>query len=274
MLFKIKKFSQKELDRFCELQRLCFSIQTNIAEQLQEGMDEKAVTRMMVQAYREAGAGNFFHLPVALFGARAALPGDWSVGQFFPKKNALKKGDSVILDASPLFDGFMVDTSYSFCFGSNPHHKKMMADLMIERPLILDAVNAGQTFSTIAEDVYQRAKAKGYDCAHEKHPGEVLGHRAGRWRVSKRKGWRYNGFDGATLFWFILKGKIANLGFKNQTPLWNRSATSHHKPTDGLWLVEPHFGKNGVGAKWEEILVIEDGRARWLQDDPPYLPLN
>ncbi len=26
-----------------------------------------------------------------------------------------------------------------------------------------------------------------------------------------------------------------------------------------------------VGAKWEEILVIEDGKARWLDDEPPHV---
>ncbi len=271
MFFKTKNFSKTELNRFRELQKICFSLQLKIAAQLSEGMDEKAATKIMMQEYRAAGVGNFFHLPVALFGPRAALPGKWRVGQFFPKANTLKINDSVILDASPLFDGYMVDTSYSFCFGQSASHAQMMRDLLAERQLILSAVNQGQTFAKIAEDVYTRAKAKGYDSAHEKHPGEVLGHRAGRWLIGGNKGWRYNGFDGATLFWFIAKGKIAKLGLKTQTPLWNRSATSDHKPTDGLWLVEPHFGKDGVGAKWEEILVIENGQAQWLQDDPPYL---
>ena len=37
------------------------------------------------------------------------------------------------------------------------------------------------------------------------------------------------------------------------------------------WLVEPHYACDAFGAKWEEILVIEDGRARWLEDDPPHV---
>jgi hypothetical protein len=36
-------------------------------------------------------------------------------------------------------------------------------------------------------------------------------------------------------------------------------------------LVEPHFAGDEFGAKWEEILVIEKGRAHWLQDDPPHV---
>ena len=270
MFFKTRNFSSTELERFLELQKLSFSIQTQMAEELEEGMDEKAVTRSLLLKYREAGAGNFFHLPVALFGERAALPGEWTVGHFFPKRKTLEPGDSVILDASPLFDGYLVDTSYSFCFGDNPGHTEMMRDLILERALILDAVNAGEHFADIAADVHERAQAGGYESAHEKHPGEVLGHRAGRWRIGG-KGWRLNGFDGATLSWFVAKNKLAGLGLKTQNPLWSRQTASQHKPTDGLWLVEPHFGKNGIGAKWEEILVIEKGKARWLQERPPHV---
>ena len=272
MFFKTKNFSKSELSRFLELQEISFSILTDMAASLEEGMDEKAVTRALVQKYRGAGAGNFFHLPVALFGARTALPGDWTVGHFFPKRKTLEKGDSVILDASPLFGGYLVDTSYSFCFGDNPKHTQMMRDLIKERALILDAVNEGQYFNKIASDVHARAAAGGYESAHEKHPGEVLGHRAGRWRMGG-KGWRLKGFDGATLTWFIAKNKLANLGLKKQNPLWSRQKASQHKPTDGLWLVEPHYGKDGVGAKWEEILVIQNGKASWLQENPPHVAL-
>ena len=269
MFFKTKNFSTQELEKFLELQKLSFSILTDTAKSLEAGMDEKAVTRTLVMKYREAGAGNFFHLPVALFGERTALPGDWTVGNFFPKRKILKKNDSVILDASPLFGGYLVDTSYSFCFGENPKHTAMMRDLIKERALILDTVNTGAFFDEIAHNVYMRAKSGGYESAHEKHPGEVLGHRAGRWRLGV-KSWRLKGFDGATLAWFIAKNKLANLGLKTQNPLWSRQKASQHTPTDGLWLVEPHYGKDGVGAKWEEILVIENGKARWLEDNPPH----
>ncbi len=271
MFFKTKNFSKDEMARFLTLQKQCFAIQHDMAKTLEEGMDEITVARELMRQYRAAGAGNFFHLPVALFGARTALPGNWRVGHFFPRDHKLCKGDSVILDAAPIFDGFLVDTSYSFCFGDNPAHDQMMRDLLSERHAILDAVNDGQSFCQIATAVFERAKTKGYESVHEKHPGEVLGHRAGKWRFGGLKGWRYHGFDSATLAWFTLKGKLAEAGLKNQYPLWNRRRTSEHPPTDGLWLVEPHFGKDGVGAKWEEILVIEDGQARWLEDSPPHV---
>ena len=93
MFFKTKNFSAKEIHRFRELQTLVFNLQTEIADTLEEGMSEKDVTTIMMKKYRAAGAGNYFHLPVALFGERTALPGDWTVGHFFPKKKFLKKYD-------------------------------------------------------------------------------------------------------------------------------------------------------------------------------------
>jgi hypothetical protein len=48
-------------------------------------------------------------------------------------------------------------------------------------------------------------------------------------------------------------------------------ASTAHTPHDGLWLVEPHAGLGPIDAKWEEILVIEDGNARWLDDDSPHM---
>jgi hypothetical protein len=38
-----------------------------------------------------------------------------------------------------------------------------------------------------------------------------------------------------------------------------------------LWAVEPHLGFHGVGAKFEELLVITDSDAWWLDDDLPHV---
>ncbi len=141
MYVKTQNFSAHELEKFLEFQQRSFSILTAAAARLAGGETGKEVARQLVMDYYATGFKSFFHLPVILFGERAALPGHWTVGKFYPKKKTLEEGDSVILDA-----------------------------------------------------------------AH-----------------------------------------------------------------DGLWLVEPHAGKEGVGAKWEEILVIEDGKARWLDDNPPHV---
>ncbi len=270
MLVKTRNFSAQALDHFRDLQRLSFSILETMAASLHEGQTEKEVTRALVRAYRDAGASAFFHLPVALFGERTALPGKWPVGKFFPKSKILEPGDSVILDAAPLFKGYLVDTSYSFCFGENDTHKKMMADLAQFRVQVCDDINAGNGFKQISDRVLETFGKLGYEPAHTKHPGAVLGHRAVK-TATLPFTWRISGFDGLSLTWFGIKDKLATSGVGRRSPLWNSSKASDHGPHDGLWLVEPHAGKGPVGAKWEEILVIENGKARWLDDRPPHV---
>ena len=228
------------------------------------------MARLLVRRYRQAGVKTFFHLPVVLFADRTALPGDWSIGKFYPRPRALRDGDSVIMDAAPLFFGHMVDTSFSFCFGENTEHRNMMTNLSQFRSQICDAVNAGDSFRAIAEDVNASLVAMGYEAVHRKHPGEVLGHRAIK-TARLPFAPRYRGFDAMSLGWFLLKGRLADSGLGRRSPLWNDKASSDHRPHDGLWLVEPHAGCGEVGAKWEEILVIEDGRASWLDAEPPHV---
>ena len=268
MFIKAKGYTKAEIERFRILQQTCFEIQTELAAELREGVSEREVAGELFQRYRKAGAGNFFHLPVALFAERTGLPGRWGIGSFYPRNVKLKRGDAVILDGAPLFDGFMVDTSYSFAFGANAKHAEMMRSLLEQRTRIHDAVNQNQSFREIAQRVADDCEVLGYEGVHEKHPGEVLGHRAVR--VRGPQGWRLRGSDGASLSWFLVKSAQARY-LPKQSPLWNRNASSDHAPTEGLWLVEPHFACDTFGAKWEEILVIEKGGAHWLEDEPPHV---
>lgn len=270
MFVKTCNFSEAALNRFRKLQRTSFAILEETAAELSGGETEKEMARLLVKRYRAAGAGSFFHLPVVLFGERTALPGDWTIGSFFPRRTTLEPGDSVILDAAPLFGGYLVDTSYSFCFGSNAEHRAMMQHLATYRESVPAAINEGDSFKKIADTVLKTMQDAGYEPAHTKHPGEVLGHRAVKtpnlpFRL------RLQGFDAVSLSWFKLKDGLATKGLGQRSPLWNTLDTSEHAAHDGLWLVEPHAGLGAVGAKWEEILLIEDGEARWLDDKPPHV---
>lgn len=270
MWIRTRDFSAAELDRFRALQRLSFSILTDEARLLEPGMTEREVARRLVEAYRREGVKSFFHLPVVLFGERTALPGAWTVGHFFPKQRAIDISEPVIFDASPIFDGFLVDTSLSFCLGENPLHRAMMRRLAEFRTSVPAAVDAGRSFQAIAEQVNTRMAAFGYEPVHGKHPGNVLGHRALRLPRLPFT-WRRDGFDALSLSWFVLNEHAAKHKWGARSPLWNTSALSDHPPHDGLWLVEPHAGKDGVGAKWEEILVIADGKASWLDEGVPHV---
>ena len=270
MLIKAHNFSEASLAHFRELQRRSFAILTETASTLRGGETEKEVAHELVKRYRAAGAGSFFHLPVVLFGERTALPGNWSIGKFFPKDKNLEPGDSVIFDAAPLFGGYLVDTSYSFCLGSNDEHRDIMQHLSQYRDSVLQAVNRGDSFKMIADSVHANMETAGYEPVHVKHPGEVLGHRAIK-TPNLPFQFRLQGFDGLSLSWFKLKDSLATRGIGRRSPLWNGLKTSDHPPHDGLWLVEPHAGLGAVGAKWEEILVIDKGKASWLDSETPHV---
>ncbi|MEZ5922287.1 MAG: M24 family metallopeptidase [Parvularculaceae bacterium] len=270
MFVQAENFSENALARFRDLQRLSFSILEERAAKLHEGETEKEVARDLVKQYRAAGFTSFFHLPVVLFGSRTALPGDWKIGNFYPKKKKLGEGDSVIMDAAPISSGFLVDTSYSFCLGENVAHREMMGALSEFRDSICKAVNAGKSFKAIAEDVEARFGELGYEPAHGKHPGAVLGHRTVKLPATPFN-WRINGFDGLALSWFLAKDGFAKGSIGRRSPLWNSSPASNHAPHKGLWLVEPHAGAGEIGAKWEEILIIDKEGARWLDSEPPHV---
>ena len=38
----------------------------------------------------------------------------------------------------------------------------------------------------------------------------------------------------------------------------------------GAWAIEPHFGGKGFGCKFEEVLIVEGSKARWLSPEIPW----
>jgi Xaa-Pro aminopeptidase len=188
-------FGPAQLERFRAGQRASYAVLEEIAAELGPGVTEREATLRMTRAYRALGVNSYFHLPVALFGARTALPGRWRLRDFWPTRNRLKEGDAIILDASPIFDGYLIDTSFSTRLGDNPDHHRMMMDLAGFRDLIAARVREGARFRAIAIETDERIRAMGYRNRHQAHLEEVLGHRAVRIRAP-RPHWIYKkGFD-------------------------------------------------------------------------------
>jgi hypothetical protein len=70
-----------------------------------------------------------------------------------------------------------------------------------------------------------------------------------------------------------LFGRLAQTvrGVEHHSPFWNDQPSSAHVAEPGLWAVEPHIGHRGVGVKWEELLVVTENDAYWLDDDLPHV---
>src|SRR5437868_5552450 len=106
-------FTLADLQRFRTLQRRVYTTLEEFGASLRAGTTEKEATRSLRRLLREKGAQTYFHVPVALFGERSTYPGDFGELGALPTDRVLADGDAVIVDAAPLFDGYMVDCSYA-----------------------------------------------------------------------------------------------------------------------------------------------------------------
>lgn len=265
-----KNFSLEQLEKFKAYQRRSYDILEAATAFLKPGVSEKETARHIRKKFHLAGARGYFHVPVVLFGDRTAYPGDFGPFEAISTDRTLKEGDAVIFDAAPIFDGFKVDTSYAFQFGDNPRFAAADRALREFRPLLLKLIADDLTFREVAWKIDDRVRELGFENCHKKHIGAVLGHRvsyAPQYPVRMPKIW---GLAPRQVSWFLNKSLQSRLGMPAQTPNWNASRQCVTKPTEGLWAMEPHIAKGGVGVKFEEILVIDRNGARWLDDDLPH----
>jgi Xaa-Pro aminopeptidase len=270
ILIQQKGFSAEQLEKFKRYQRLSYDVLEAATDVLRPGVSEQEAARHIRKKFHLAGARGYFHVPVVLFGDRTAYPGDFGRLEAISTDRGLEEGDAVIFDAAPIFDGFKVDTSYAFSFGSNPRFEAADRALREFRALLLALIEEGLSFREVAWKIDDRVKELGFENCHKKHIGAVLGHRvtyAPQYPVRLPRIW---GLAPRQVSWFLYKSLQARLGARAATPNWNASRQCSTKPTEGLWAMEPHIARDGVGAKFEEILVIDADGARWLDDDLPH----
>lgn len=112
--------------------------------------------------------------------------------------------------------------------------------------------------------------ARGDRNCHQLHPEAVLGHRVVCLPdPSLAPPTDPGGFDPTLIGWFIRGIGRAKAG-EVAAPTWNDRATSDFRLVPGLWAVEPHLARGDIGVKWEELLVVEDNDAYWLDDKVPH----
>jgi Xaa-Pro aminopeptidase len=269
--------SPEDIAGFRSVQKLAYDCAEAVAAELTPGITEREVASRMKRWLTEHGADDCFHEPFAWFGDRTAFRGPvgWRpLGgfnpAFYPGFRRLEEGMPFILDCAPSRAGYTADIGYCGVVGSNPVLDRLMDDLLEYRVLILDLVRQRKTFAEVSRAVDRLCRRHGYDPRHKAYPFEVLAHRVGK-------------LDSASQapHWSLLRFGIRNVGQlvsqglrgrrEGWSPLWNSGEGSDHAPTPGLWAVEPHLGFRGVGAKFEELLVITDSDAYWLDDDIPHV---
>lgn len=278
------RFTNEELTKISALQKLAYTTVQEVARGLAPGVTEREAARRVGDRLRERGVDGFFHTPFAWFGDRAGFAGFVAPSlrrpldavtfarQFFPSDRALEPGMVGILDCAPIKDGLCADIGYVFSEGTTANVELARAQRFLRelRDSILDGVRAERTMRAIYREVDDAIAQAGYESAHALYPSHVLGHRVGHIPFAHARGHVLNGFDLRTYLYF---GRQILGGLPRRGPLWNGSRLADARPGRGLWAIEPHIRGRGFGAKWEEILVVGESDARWLDDDLPHVHL-
>ena len=261
----------EHIEGFRRSQTLAYASAVAVEQQLREGMTERDAANLMMAYLADHGCQEYFHTPFAWFGNRTAFTNFRSDLDFAPSLRRLKAGDPVILDVAPVVDGHASDIGYACALGENKLHEQMVADLVPYRELILDGVKARRKRSDIYRDVDRLIESQGYENRHQRYPNRVLGHRVTFTPENERSKRTFGGFGLPTLKVVVVSNLMTLFSKGFQSPEWNDQASSDFPVYPGLWAVEPHIGFRGTGAKWEELLVVTENDAYWIQDDVPHL---
>jgi Xaa-Pro aminopeptidase len=279
-------YAALDLDRFRQVQRFAFDIAQKVESQLQPGMSEYEVCTLILAAQAQAEVCQVFHEPYAWFGPRTALGQDWAPdvvetavvaagrmapsASFSPTHDALQDGMAVILDLAPVMHGIPADISYSCVLGSNTTFHQLDAGLALVRNFLLEGIRAGETLLDLYCQLDVLLAQRGWRNCHQHYPDRAMGHLVFPLGRDPDRPSPVPGFGPAAAEALLaagLEAVEAGTGY----PVWNDSSLCDHRPAPGLWAVEPHIGKEGVGIKFEEILVVTEDDAYWLDDDPPHV---
>jgi len=242
--------SQEEQQGYLESQTLAQRCAREIAGFLQEGWSEKKTADLMEVWLRDHGVKAFFHKPFVWWGDRTRFNGVKTYWDYLPSGRLLCDGEVFILDVAPIYNGYISDVGFTGVLGNNEGFIKarnFLAKLREEIPMLaVEGKNLWHQIDRIIVD-------GGYDNIHKTYPFGVLGHRLHKNSARLNASFIHFGWQS---YWEFLSrglfGQILNKDFSGSL--------------DGLWAIEPHIGAPGFGAKFEEILVMENGTARWLSE--------
>lgn len=274
-------YSAAELDQFRQVQRLAYDIALAVESQLQEGMTEFEVCRLVAAAQASHGIVQVFHHPYAWFGPRTLLgegwapetrgvlelaaPGAMPSPSFLPTNATLCDGVPLIMDLAPVFHGITADVGYSCVFGHNVMFDDLDRGLARIRTFLLEGVRSGETMQNLYRELDFMLEQRGWENCHRHYPDGALGHLVFPLDQEPNRASPIPGFGTAAAEGLLAAGHAA-LEDERAYPVWNDSSFSDHPAAPGLWALEPHIGRDGVGVKFEELLVVTEDDAYWLDD--------
>lgn len=261
----------EHLEGFRRSQALAYAAVQAVEQRLVAGMTERDAAHAIEDELKSQGVTEYFHRGFAWFGERTAFVGFHRGDQFLPTRTRLEEGMPVILDVAPIVDGHAADIGYACKLGDNPLHDQMLADLAPYRTLILEGVRARKNLDAIYREVDRLIERQGYRNRHQAYPFRVLGHRVNYVPPESRTTLKLTAFGLPALGYLFGRLARSRRDPGHDSPFWNDGPACRHPAEPGLWAVEPHIGFCGVGVKWEELLVVTEDDAYWLDDHLPHV---
>lgn len=239
-----------------------------VLEDLRPGQTELELAASLRGRLLGMGATGFFHEPLAWIGKRTAFEGMGRKADTFPSSRALERGDNLILDVAPCFPDGVCDVSHAAGLEPSPRLVLGLQALQELRDLLPGWVSERYTGRDITAAVTAHARTRGLESCQHHYLFGALGHRV----YTSPPLLRGSAFglglgSGLRLFGRAAAHRVAP-GLV-PWPFWSDSRHSNSPPGDGLWSVEPHLRIGSVGVKWEELMLIEGGQARWLDPENP-----
>lgn len=251
--------SEEDLESFLQCQRLAFRAVKEVAGLITEGWTEQQAAEMVQTYLADSGVKVFFHYPFAWFGERSKFEGMKRYRHALPTQRKIREGEVFILDVAPIYANHSSDVGYTGCVGGNPEFHRAIAFLKELREEIPTFFQEGVDGKTIWETVDRKIRKAHFENAYERYPYSVLGHRV----------YRYTEGGPPLRLWNM--GWQAYWSFASRGVLGQLLNRTFEGDITGLWAIEPHLGGKDFGAKFEELLVVENGKARWLETDPSWI---
>ena len=246
--------TEEALEGYRRCQTLARKAAQEVASFIQEGWTEKETALLFETYLRDNGVRSFFHRPFVWFGERTRFDGIKSYAAYQPSQRRILTGEVFILDVAPILNGYVCDIGYTRSLGENRELEEAKLFLHEIREKILEFFTKEKTGGAIWEKVDRYFETTGYENIHSKYPFGVLGHRVSR-APSETEGFQVLHFGWQSYWNLVSRGLFGQLLGK-----------FHSGGLTGIWAVEPHIGTKTFGAKFEEILVVDDKGPRWLDE--------
>jgi len=232
---------------------------------MKEGWSEAETADLMDTYLKDHGVKNFFHKSFAWFGERSGFYQFNKYSDFKPSSRQLKSSDVVILDTAPIVNDYVADIGYTFCLEKNKQLEKAKKLLLNLRNKIPQLFESNMTTKEIWEYVDKQITDSGFFNSHAQYPFSVLGHRVFKVPLSSLP---LGNLPIGVYGYFSIH---SYLGFITKRIFPQLLSPDSNCDKNGLWAIEPHIGCPDFGAKFEEILVVNDNKAYWLDQDVPHM---